>query len=571
MRNFQAYTYALLACVCFFLNLNCERILLPVDSSKKIDYEQADTKARVILKVFDIHSMAPVSGATVSIIGVDSSLTDSKGTVIFDSIKPGDYIITCSKTGFEEIYDQLSLTLDSNSNTVPIVNQSSDGYLMAKKGVSVRGNIYYEKDEYFFQVKGAIIECELISPAGQMFQNPLRTTTSINGAYIFTDLPEHANYKITVRPFRDGTLLYTQNSPLTCNGKSAGDTIRANDIVLKEFPDGVFLVMSHNLKTFIISDPIVLNFSEAVDTSKLSKDSSISVLIGTNQILIQKQWQNSNKKLVIKPFDGAWDSRVTYTLNLKGIVSIAGKTLDNTNFLARDFRPVTSGALGNVINLTALDAIRDTTVNFNTSQISLNWSPLPNALFYQIYQKRPSDSSWILLRTVNDTLTAITPASGSFELGKQLKYIVLGENSTTTSPLNAATALTVKDQMPPRINSTTTNVYDFDNTFGSTSILINIPFTLPEPMDTTKNPVLDVIEGSNGESSLGDPNYKVSKTTSIWMWTGLSSGRLSVIVDIGKDGSYDTLKVDFTGLTDFAGNKVDTTNDGGVVTYITRP
>ena len=119
MRKVRVCTYALLACVCFFLNLNCERTLLPVDSSKKIDYEQADTKARVTLKVFDLHSNAPISGAQVNIIGVDSALTDSKGTVIFDSIKPGDYIITCSKAGFEEIYDQMSLTLDPNSNTVP--------------------------------------------------------------------------------------------------------------------------------------------------------------------------------------------------------------------------------------------------------------------------------------------------------------------------------------------------------------------------------------------------------------------------------------------------------------------
>lgn len=574
MRKVRACTYALLACVCFFLNLNCERTLLPVDSSKKIDYEQADTKAKVILKVFDTHSMAPISGAIVNIIGVDSSLTDSKGTVIFDSIKPGDYIITCSKAGFEEIYDQLSLTLDSNSNTVPIVNQSSDGYFMAKKGVAVKGNIYNQKDEKYFQAKGAIIECELISPDGQMFQNPLRTTTSTNGAYIFSDLPEHTNYKITVRPFSDGTLSYAPDS-LTITGKSAGDTIRADDIVLKEFPDGNFLIMSHNLKTFTVSDPIVLEFSEAVDTSKLGKD-SISVFNGTGisaeQILIQKQWQNNNKKLVITPFDGNWDPRATYSLNLDGFVSIAGKQLGNSNILPSNFSPITSGALGNVMNLTALDYLTDTLVNYNTNSIALNWSPLANALNYQIYQKRPIDSSWIFLKSVNDTFTSITTASGSFQAGKQLKYIVLGENSTTTSPLNTATALTVKDQMPPRINSTTRNESNFDNTFGSTSLPIDITFTnLTEPMDTTQKPVLDVIEGNNGESSLGDPTYKVSKTSLLWMWTGLSSGWLIVLVDEGKDGSYDTLKVDFTGLTDFAGNKVDTTNSGGIITIITRP
>lgn len=569
MRKVRACTYALLACVCFFLNLNCERTLLPVDSNKKIDYEQADTKARVTLKVFDMHSMAPISGAKISITGVDSSLTDSKGTVIFNSIKPGDYIITCSKAGFEEIYDQLSITLDSNSNTVPIVNQSSNGYLLAKKGAAVRGNIYYKKGDKYFPANGTSIECELISPTGQMFQNRLRTTSSTNGTYIFANLPEYTDYKITVRPYSNGTISYTQKVSLTCNGKSAGDTIRANDIVLEESPDGVFLIMSHNLKTYTKSEPIVLEFSEAVDTSKIGKD-SISVFKGTGisaeQILIQKQWQNNNKKLVITPFDGTWDPRESYSLNLDGFVSIAGKQLGNSNILPSNFSPITSGALGNVMNVTALDYLTDTLVNYNTNSITLNWSPLANALNYQIYQKRPIDSSWIFLKSVSDTFTSITTASGSFQAGKQLKYIVLGENSTTTSPLNTATALTVKDQMPPTITNAITEVSisGFDNTYGTVPQAVYIPsfggtFSFSEPMDTTIKPVLDVFEGSDPLLASGDPAYKVSKASSLWMWTGLSSGRMLVLVDEGKDGSNDTLKIDFTGLTDIAGNKFDTT------------
>ncbi len=573
----RAYTYALLACVCFFLNLNCERTLLPVDSSKKIDYEQADTKARVILKVFDQHTMAPISGATVSIIGVDSSFTDTKGTVIFDSIKPGDYIITCSKAGFEEIYDQLSLTLDSNSNTVPIVNQSSNGYFMAKKGAAVRGNIYYGKDGKYYPANGVTIECKLNSPDNQLFQNPVKTTTSSNGFYIFTDLPEYTGYTITVRFFSDGTLSYSQNNSLSLNGKSVGDTIRAEDIILEKIPDGEFRVLSHNLETFTRSESIVLEFSEAVDTSKLSQD-SIVVYIGTeeNRILIQKQWQNGNKKLLITPYDGSWDPFDIYTLKIKKIVSIAGKRLNNTNFLARNFTPITAGALGNVMNLTALDAFRDTSVDFNTSSIILNWSPLANALYYQIYQKRPSDSSWIFLETTNDTFTTLSTGNGSFESGKQLKYIVLGENSTNISPLNTATALTVKDQMPPRINSTMI-LSGFDNTGNVTAkfININIPVSyLPEPLDTTIKPTLKVAEGSYLTLSsimYGDSTYKVAEAYSRWTWLSQRSGVMEVLINEDKDGSYDTLSIDFTGLTDIAGNKADTTYGAGVITILTRP
>ncbi len=577
MRKVRACTYALLACVCFFLNLTCERTILPVDSSKKIDYEQADTKAKVTLTVVDMHTKAPIPGAKVSITGIDSSLTDSKGTVIFDSIKPGDYIITCSKTGFEEIYGQLNLTLDPNSNTVPIVNQSSIRYLMAKKGAAVKGNIFYEKNDKLYPANGAIIECKLIGPDGQMFQNPLKTTTSTNGAFIFTNLPEHTKYKITVLTFSDGTLSYTYNTSDTCEGKAAGDTIRADDIVMKYEP-GVFLIVGHNLKTLTVSDPIELEFSEAVDTSKLSKDSSITVVKGilSERILIQTQWQNSNKKLIIKPFDGTWSYQDTLNLYLKGFFSIAGKKLGNSNFIPRNIRPIKSGALGNVMNIKAFDATLDTTVNHSTNLISLRWSPLANALNYQIYQKKPIDSSWIFLRTVIDTFTNINVENGILNSGKQIKYIVLGENSTTISPLNTATVLVVKDQMPPRIN-TTFQRSGFDNTSSTAAKFVEIPVQtsyIPEPMDTTKKPVVKIVEGSYlDDQSLimyGDTTYKVKENYFTWTWATPRSGTLGLVVDAGKDGSYDTLKIDFRGLTDLAGNKADTTGGAGYITILTR-
>jgi hypothetical protein len=120
--------------------------------------------------------------------------------------------------------------------------------------------------------------------------------------------------------------------------------------------------------------------------------------------------------------------------------------------------------------------------------------------------------------------------------------------------------------MPPTITNAITEVSisGFDNTFGTVPQAIYIPsvggtFNFSEPMDTTIKPVLDVIEGSDPLSASGDPAYKVSKASSLWIWTGLNSGRMLVLVDEGKDGSNDTLKIDFTGLTDIAGNKFDTT------------
>ena len=106
MRKYRLSTFALIIGVCVFFSLRCERTILPVvdsseqvidsnekiesnetiDSHQKIDYLQGNTVARVIIKVFNNHSLAPISGAMVTMVGVDSAKSDSTGAVVFDSV-----------------------------------------------------------------------------------------------------------------------------------------------------------------------------------------------------------------------------------------------------------------------------------------------------------------------------------------------------------------------------------------------------------------------------------------------------------------------------------------------------
>lgn len=576
MRKFQVYTYALMIGTLAFLNLKCERMLLPVDSSKKIDYMQGNTEANVVIRLFDNYTKAPIPGTKVSIIGVDTLLSDTTGAVFFDSIKVGTYIVNCSKNGFESIYDELKLTIDSNSNTVPIVNQSSDFYYMAKKGAVVRGNLFYQKDGKYYQANGATVECRLNNIS---FQNPVRTTTSAKGVYSFADLPEYTSYTITVRPFSDGSLNYKQSSELSCAGKSAGDTIRAEDIILAKFTDGKFIVMNHNLETLTKSDSIVLEFSESVNIEKLGADSIyVNLNSESARILTQKEWQNDNKRLVIRPFDGAWDPTEEYTLVVKKIVSTTGKPLDNTSYLSRTFTPITSGELGNVKNVRFYKGAADTSkIDYNTNSITLKWSPLANALGYQIYQKTSSDSTWTHFESVIDTILTVT-TTGSFNSGKYLKFIVLGVNSTGISSFKSATILTLRDEKAPRIVTATLERSNFDNSTINYVDTVPIPISniyLPEPMDTTKKPTIKVTEASYyDEDSFemhGDSTYSVSAGKVVWIWTSNQSGILKVVVDRNKDASYDTLKIDFSTVTDVAGNKADMTSGAGYINIYTLP
>lgn len=572
MRKLRAYKYALMIGACVFFTLNCERTILPVDSSKKIDYEQGNTKASVTIKLFDSYSMAPISGAKVSINDADSSLTDSNGSVVFDSLKVGTYLVSCSKIGFESIYDELSLTIDSNSNTVPIVNQSTDFYLMAKKGAVVKGNVYYENDNKNIPANGAIVECRLNDLS---FQNPLRVTTSVNGTYTFTDLPEHTKYTISVRPFSDGLFTYKKEEGITCDGKSTGDTIFANNIILPKKTTGDLIILGHNLDKFTKSDSLIFEFSEAVDTSKIGPDSiyvllqpELSEIQSGIRILVRLKWLNNNKILTIKPFDGVWRINESYKLRIGKLFSVTGKTSDK---FEQNISPITSGILNNVMNLSYSNILFKP--NYNTTSINLKWSKLPNAAYYQIYQKAPSDSVWTIATSEEDTTVTLSLIDG-LGLGKQYKFIVLGKNSTNVSSFESATVFAVKDETGPRILAQTLQRYDFDNSSYSLPQLLTVfSATLPEPMDTTKKPVLKVVEGSYYDEDLsemfGDSSYRVSDKSAVWTWTSLTTGNMSVIVDSNKNGAYDTLKIDFTSVPDYAGNKPDTTFGAGVITLLT--
>jgi len=403
MRKYQFLRYAVLIAVCVCSGLQCERTILPVDSSEKIDYLQGNTDARVIIKLLDRHSYSTLSGAMVTIVGVDSVKTDSTGTAVFDSVRAGSYLVACSKSGFESTQDNFILSIDANSNTVPVISQSTDVLYMAKKGAVVRGSLYFKNESKLYPADGAVVECAL-SNSSVNFQKPLVTTTSSNGTYTFANLPEYSSYIITVLPFMDKMLTFKQGASVSIAGRAAGDTLRAQDVVLEKFTDGNFVVMNHNLETFTIDDSVKIEFSEAVDVEKLTID-SIYITMGslTKKILTRNIWSDKNKKLSIIPFDGAWSSSQSYTLVIRRIVSETGKPLNNTEFLSRAFVPITKGEMGNVKNVRFRVGTSDTTkVDYATSQITLLWNKMENASSYQIFQKATSDSSWVYATSATD-------------------------------------------------------------------------------------------------------------------------------------------------------------------------
>lgn len=574
MQKYRIQAFSLLLGITLFFNLQCERTLIPVDESEKVEYVQGNIATRVIMTVLDRHTSEPLADAMVNIIGLNSAKTNSSGIVAFDSVVAGAYLVSCTKSGYEGTYDQFSLSLDSNSNTVPVLNQSIDVFFMSKKGVTVRGNLYYKDESRHQLANDATIECQLIGTTGG-YQKPIVTTTSDDGSYTITGLPEYVTYSISVLPFTASGVSYKQAAALTVSGRAANDTVRADDIVLQKFTDGTFIVLAHNLKTFTRTDSIIFEFSEAVDREKLNAD-SIYVTIGSisARMLIKQIWKDNDKKLCIIPYDGAWEIGVPYVLSMRKLQSVKGKPLNNAEFITYNFTPTVNGDLGKVEDVRFRVGSSDTIkVDYNTSSVTLLWSELEGAASYQIYQKATEDSSWYLANSTADT--TITLATSSLFLdGGQLEIMVLAKNSSSMSSFEDATKLTLKDTRKPVISATTSYTG-----FNRTTIhyIDTLEFTissyLPEPMDTTKKPSFKVVEAGyvSGATLYGDTLYKLATDAISWKWTSDRAGVLSVVVDSVKNASYDTLKIDFSPVPDVAGNTPDTTAGRGTITIFTRP
>lgn len=537
-------------------------------NSKEIEFTQGNTKATVIVHILDAHTNAPIKDVLVKIAGYDSAQTDSTGLAVIKNIVPGSFILFCMKTGYESIASLFEVAIDSNSTTVPIVKQSAERFYLAHQGVTIQGNVYYEDERAKIPAESAVVECRL-GTASNNFLDPLRKAVVTNGIYTFSDLPEFTSYAISILPYKVNKKIFKQQASISISGKAVGDTAQATPAVLTLTPDDYFIVLSHNLKNVMVNDSIVILFSDAVDTNIVNAD-SIYVLRNSTKILIKRKWAVNNTRLIIRPFDGKWMAQYTYLLYVKRLKSSSGKTLVNTEFNPYSFYPVLTGTLGNIQNLKAranpnADSIK---IDYNTSSVYLLWSPLSNAISYEVYKKAFNDSVWSLVNEISDTVLSIASA-GVFANGGFIKFLVLGSNSTMTSPIESASVITAKDEKQPVIN-TVSSSSGFNNSSIATPKLVTISAYLPEPMDTSTKPAFSVIEASyvSGSTMFGDTAYKVPADKCVWTWTSTTGGRIDVTIDASMNGAYDTLKVNCRGLKDSAGNPVDSTNNRGFAKYM---
>lgn len=544
----------------------------PVTGTQRIEYAQGSSTTTVIVKVIDSNSGAPLDSVAVAISGGGSSQTESSGLTRFEELAVGQYMIELTRAGYEPVTTVVSVASDENSHEVPIARQTAAIYTMAKQGVSVSGKVYYQSEA---QTKKAAASATVQLRLGgnqAIFTNPLRTTQTLpSGEFFFDNLPENTASSIEVLAYRAGGKSYRQTSTASVSSGKVGDTVFVSPIILTWSAENYFSILSHNLEDIKGDDSITITFSEAVDTAHMTFD-SVYVTSGGDPVLVDLSWADKNKTLRVSLYDGTWSTGASYRLYIGKLRSTNGTVLGGQGYSPMySFGVRSEGILGDVENVRYRVGSSDTNkIDYDTRSVTLLWSALPNASHYEIYRKSVTDSSWRrAYSAVADTSKTISTTS-AFYNGGTLQFIVLGVNSESRSPVSSATVLTLRDEQGPVFTSSyVTSFSGFDRSSYSTAGKETKTVSgIPEALDTSKSPSITVIEG--GRSYYGDSTYAVSPDDCVWAWTTQSRGALEVTIPAGEDGAYDTLVVDFSGLTDVAGNPVDTTGGGGVIKYHTR-
>ncbi|MCD6024080.1 MAG: hypothetical protein K0Q91_996 [Fibrobacteria bacterium] len=561
-------------------------LLASCDSANTLT--SGDLRGTVTLYVVDVNTNLPLEDVRVDLLGVGSDNTDG-GHVNFKDVKAGTYFVRLSRKGYES--SQTTITSEAQgSETVVAVNFS--GTLgIHKLGAKVRGRLFVRnlKGDSMFAARNAAVNLWSSPVTEGIFLSPVRTVkTDTNGWYTFENLAEYAAYALEVPDFTFNGRTYRQDYQAFDNEPMTASSPMFNAPAITLAPSAGSTLAVYALSTRLAKgQPFVLEFSNPIDTSKLVFSPAVPGATirldmmppqggGAMTLAPRLIWSADLTKLSIMPYQADWADGARYNVYLSALQDVFGGSVSAAFY---DLRvPSTSPLLAAVTNLRlrATTQIRganfDTTlVDYATTPYRLSWNKVAGAEGYSIYYRQAVDSSWRLSGASVDSDSDTThtlqlnPPTGK----AWTRYLMVLPNSTSRPvPYSLGALMTVRDGVKPSLNTTGSTITapggaSFNNaTATARAITLTLSTVLTggqnDPIDTTKKPTVRI--GNGGVAgTFAAPSF---------VWTSLTGGTLNVSVPANTNGSGDTVVVDFSAVTDLAGNTFDNLPNAPVLRYL---
>jgi hypothetical protein len=554
----------------------CSKTDNPVSGTQKIEYPQGGSTAAAFIKVLDARSGTPLNNIKISIEGVQSCSTKVNGIAHFNDLHIGDYLLTAFGAEYETVTSRVTIHADSSNSTVPLALQTTVELRMFRKGIVIRGQLYYQKDKTLHPVSQQAVELFISAPE-VIFMDPLKTVKALpNGSFYLDSIPEGIQATLRVKNFTTGGVFYTQDMPLQINTGNIGDTITCLPVILQPATRGYFTILRDNTDSIKDTTSLLIVFSLPVDTLKTNLD-SIYIYDGSTaqgRILLNKQWNKTTTVLSMKPYNGIWKQGVLYTIVIGRLSSTTGEVLYNIN-PGRTFSVMPAGIPSDVKNLRVNYPLA---IDYSTTSVMLQWSSVTGAGGYEVYSKIQGDSIWKSATnafSAADTLKSIS-TYGAFSIGKSMDVFVLGIFSGRRSSPETATILTLRDNVKPKIINSiyVFPIYDCNNV-SNLPVMRDFPSMLQfsEPMDTIYKPVISIKETLY--SNYGDTSYTLPSDSIKCNWISVTIMQLKAIIPGLTDASYDSVLIDLRNCKDHSGNPVNIPDSLGapvqpILKFITR-
>lgn len=558
-------------------------LLLLASCDSATTMTSGDLRGTVTLFIVDANTSLPVEDVRVDLLGVGSASTN-EGHVNFKNVKAGTYFAHLSKKGYES--SQTVIVSEVQGSETVVATNLSQTLWIHKLGAKVRGRLLVRnlKGDSTSAARNAPVDLWSSSTTGSSFLNPVRTVkTDSNGWYLFEDLAERAEYAVRIPDLKVGVHTYRQDFVPINNGlmTSASPTFTAPVTLLSPAASGSLTIYSLSYQ-LAKGQPILLEFSNSVDTAKLAFSaitlSMVSPFGIAAPIASRLTWSKNRTTLSIMPYQSDWADGFSYEITFDEVPDEFGHTLSTVLYsFALPAPPATLTAVTN-LRLRATASIRgasvDTTiVDYATTPYRLSWNKVAGAAGYSVYFRQATDSAWQVRATTatsapTDTTVTLTP--GTPPGRAWTRYLMVLPNSFTKPvPYSLGALMTVRDGVKPSLNTagsaiTAPGGASFNNaTATARAIALTLSTVLTggqnDPIDTTKKPTVRV--GNGGVAgTFAAPGF---------VWTSLTGGTLNVSVPANTNGSGDTIVVDFSAVTDLAGNPFDNLPNAPVLRYLT--
>jgi hypothetical protein len=550
------------------------------NSNQTQQFEQAQKpvtpKGLIVGRVIDVNTQTPIEGVTVKVLGSDATLTSGADGVftLTDAVAGSTYTFILEKGGF--LRRTIARTVPSSAGNSPLAGGLTTFIIELYPSVgSVTGIVTLPNGR---PAAGATVYVDQNQSVGS--ESTVSAQTGMDGSFTLMGLAaagrgvQHIVY----------AQWFDENGDMQADYSTIGTSVT----VYPGQPARIFLaysaltqrVVSTNIfdGELAAGEDIQFTFALPLFTGVLSGATAtpwVLTHLATGADIPVEGTFMSPTQLRVKPALNSLREGEVYRLALQ-LRNASTGTGTSSNFTPTlDFQvrpamvmPYTTQVTGlTVTNPSAIAPFGPTAFDFNQNSFTLAWLPAAGAVRYEIHARdTTSNPNFVRVNTINANgapryeLTQTLPSGfgptfpgfGAFPLagGNQVFFAVVGVDAFgSRAPLMGATAVQVRDSIPPSVTALTLVAGSSNDGIndGASPSEVRLRLTYSEPMD----PMSAVTYTTNATNA----------PTSAWRWDGASSGRSGVLTLTIAAGNDATGSFTIRGGRDQAGNDLSRAGD----------